>query len=376
MRIFLSMLEARLPQYQITDAERGIPGELPVSNILRDDIKKALELNGARRQLLDSVRESLWARINGGRMLLEARTLSFLQQPTPGSVNIFDFDDCLMSATRWHAREYQLLEENETLREQGVNISARTAKEIYELSKIRIPGVAEKEPRYTPRLNLILLSAYAEALREARVKGTPEEEARDKLLQLHEMLSSQTELHGERALNRFPVNSTIQAIFEGNDPADFIYGDFVQDFMFLTGKSDIRIIATRGKIEGPLGQIDKVHSSGIMRQRSVTGGVVDLVVYSNDVKSEALITIMKLLPGISERQIRVYDDNPVEIVPYLDVARSLGAPNIEVIQVSHPDAKRKDFSPGEDPFHVYKRGYKGGDTTLKHYSWKHTATPA
>ncbi len=362
------MLEAN-PRSQLSPVELGIPGELPVSSILHDDLRRELELKGARRQLLDSVRESQWARIHGGRMLLEVRTLSFLQQPTYGSVNIFDFDDCLMSATGWHAREYQLIEESDVLHEQGINISAQTAKEIYELSKIRIPQVAEKEPRYTPRLNLVLLSIYAGALREAKIKETPEEDAWGELLKWRELITSQTELHGERALNAYAINSTIRAIFESNHPADFVYGDFVDDALSLSGRNDIRIIATRGKIEGPLGQIDKVHSSGIMRQKSITGGVVDLVVYSNDVKSEALITIMRLLPGISERQIRVYDDNPVEIVPYLEVARNLGAPNIEVIQVSHPDAKRKNFNPGIEPIHEYKRR----ETHLKHYSWKHTA---
>ena len=91
------------------------------------------------KQLLNSVKESQWAKIHGGRMLLEVRTLSFLQQPTYGSVNIYDLDDCLFSATSWHAREYQLLEENDVLRGQGVHITAQRAKEIYELSKILIP---------------------------------------------------------------------------------------------------------------------------------------------------------------------------------------------------------------------------------------------
>ena len=365
------MVETNQQLSQLPLIERGIPGELPVTSISHDEIRRELELKRAHKQLLNSVKERGWEKIHGGRMILEVRTLSFLQQPTYGSVNVFDLDDCLLSATSWHAREYQLLEENNILREQGINITAQRAKEIYELSKIRIPQVAEKEPRYTPRLNLILLSIYADALREAQIKETPEEEAWAELLKWRELISSQTEERGERALTAYAINSTIQSIFENNHPADFVYSDFVQDVLSSSGKYDIRIIATRGKIEGPLGQAYKLHSSGIMRLKSITGGVIDLVVYSNDVKAEALITIMKMLPGISGRQIRVFDDNPVEIMPYLEVARNLGAPNIEVIQVSHPDAKRKDFNPGVEPIHEYQRG----TTYFKHYSWRHTTAP-
>lgn len=362
------MVEANPQRPQLLYIESGLPQELQVTNILHEEIRRELEIKGAHKQLLNSVKESQWAKIDGGRMLLEVRTLSFLQQPTYGSVNIFDMDDCLLSATGWHARENQLLEENEVLREQGVNITAQRAKEIYELSKIRIPQVAEKEPRYTPRLNLILLSIYADALREAQIKETLEEEAWTELLKWRELIGNQTAEHGERALKAYAVNSTIQSIFENNPPSDFVYNDFIQDVLSSTGKSDIRIIATRGKIEGPLGQVYKLHSSGIMRLKSITGAVIDLVVYSNDVKAEALITIMKILPGISGRQIRVFDDNPVEIMPYLEVARNLGNPNIEIIQVSHPDAKRKDFNPGIEPIHEYKRRA----TDFKHYSWRHT----
>ncbi len=362
------MVETNPQLSQLPHIEQGIPRELSLTSISQDEIRRELELKGVHRQLLNSVKESQWAKIHGGRMLLEVRTLSFLQQPTYGSVNIFDFDDCFFSATSWHAREYQLLEENEVLREQGIHITAQRAKEIYELSKILIPQVAEKEPRYTPRLNLILLSRYADALREAQIKEKPEEEAWAELLKWRELISGQTAEYGESVLRVFAVNSTIQSIFEENPVADFVYSDFVQDVLSSLGKSDIRIIATRGKIEGPLGQVYKLHSSGIMRVGSITGGVVDLVVYSNDVKAEALITIMKMLPGISGRQIRVFDDNPDEIMPYLEVARNLGAPNIEVIQVSHPDAKRKDFDPGVEPTHEYKRGA----TYFKHYSWRHT----
>src|SRR3989344_5781838 len=215
------MVETNPQLSQLPYIERGIPGELPVTSISQDEIRRELELKGAHKQLLNSVKESQWAKIHGGRMLLEVRTLSFLQQPTYGSVNVFDLDDCLLSATSWHAREYQLLEENDVLREEGIHITAQRAKEIYELSKILIPEVAEKEPRYTPRLNLILLSRYANALREAQIKEKPEEEAWAELLKWRELINGQTAEHGESALRAFAINSTIQSILENNPPSDF-----------------------------------------------------------------------------------------------------------------------------------------------------------
>lgn len=368
----MSMVEFNPQRYQLADIESGVSQELQVTRLLHDEVRRELELKGTNKQLLNSAKESQWAKIDGGRMVLEVRTLSFLQQPTYGSVNVFDLDDCLFSATSWHAREFQLLEENEALREQGINITVQRAKEIYELSKIRIPQFAEKEPRYTPRFNLILLSLYAEALRDSQIKENPEEDAWIELLKWRELISKQTEEQGERALRAYAVNPTVQSIFENNPTSEFVYSEFAEDFLTSTGKSDIRIIATRGKIEGPLGQVYKLHSSGLMQLKSITGGVIDLVIYSNDIKSEALITIMKILPGIHGRQIRVFDDNPAEIMPYLEVARNLGAPNIEVVQISHPDAKRKDFNPGIESTHEYSRY----NTYFKHFSWRHTAVSA
>lgn len=357
------------PQIPELTPEYSLDGDLLVANILGDQIRSNLELKGARKGLMNSVKESLWARVHGGRMLLEVRTLSFLQQPTLGSVNIIDFDDCLFSATRWHDMEYRLLEEDTALRQQGIEISYERAKQIYDLSKILIPKVAEKEPRYTPKLNLILLNLLAESL----CGGRTQEEAWADVLRRLKIISDQVEERGEGTLDGYTLsNPAIQKVFENNSPQGFVHNSFVDYVLSSTGEDDIRIITTRGKIEGPLGQIDKLHSSGVMNRRSRSGSVIDLVVYSNDVKAEALIAIMKMLPGISGRQITVYDDNPVEIDPYLKVAESLGAPNIEVIQVVHPDAKRKDYKPGVEPTHTFKRG----NSEFRRYSWLHKAASA
>lgn len=323
-----------------------------------------LELKQSPRRVANSVKGSIWGKADNGRIILECRNLGILQQPTGGSVNVYDFDDCLMSSSAWHRREYELVEQNETLRAQCADISSQNAADIYELSKILIPSVAEKEPRYTPRLNLVLLSLYADILQEGHRRELTREQEWEMLLRWRETIHQQVQTLGEGALRAYAVNPTIQNIFANNSPADFLYAEFVRDLLGQTRSSDIRIIATRGKIEGPLGQVDKVHRSGMMRQRAWLGQSVDLVVYSNDVKAEALLSTMNLLPSVGDKLVRVYDDNPNEILPYLKLARILGAQNIEVIQVSHPDAKRKDLNVGIEPTLSYTRGR----TRLKHFS--------
>lgn len=329
-----------------------------------EDVIDRLELRGLSKTLLNSVRGSLWGTLGNGDMIIECRILSVLQQPRDGAVTICDFDDCLMSATGWHRQEYQLIEQNEALHEMGINITSDRARDIYELSKIRIQGLAEKEARYTPRLNLILLGIYAEALKEGQPKEQPEEQAWNELLDWRQTINQQVQALGERALKAYAINPLIMETFIGNHPANFLYGEFIQDVLAGTRPNDIRIIATRGKIEGPLGQIYKVHESGLMKQKTWAGQRIDLVIYSNDVKAEALVTLTEVLPDIQDRLIRVYDDNPSEVLPYLEVAKRLGTQNIEVVQVSHPDAKRKDANLGIEPRLVYFRG----KTRLRHYS--------
>lgn len=342
---------------------------LKIESIPPEQIVERLEMADLPPKILMSIKGSLWGRIDNGRKMLEGRSMSILQQPRTGIVNVIDFDDCLISASRWHQEEYRLLAENEVLRKQGINITAQRAKDIYELSKILIPNIVEKEPRYTPKLNLILLSIYANALREGLSKEQTEEQTWQELLKWREMIKQQTQDFGERALKAYAIDPTIQTIFMSNPPAGFLYTEFVQSVLGKTGPNDIRVIATRGKIEGPLGQVHKIHASGLMRQRSVFGQRVDLVIYSNDVKAEALLSMMKLLPNISDRLIRVYDDNPNEILPYLELARGLGVRNIEIVQVSHPDAKRKDIKISAEPTLTYKTG----ETRLSHYSPVHIA---
>lgn len=275
------MAEQDKPSDLTTGAEVVSKPISDIESIPPEQVIERLELTGSPRTLLSSVRGSIWGRvipttwvqgtlIDSG-IVLECRTLSILQQPRKGSVRIYDFDDCLMSSSSWHRREYELLEQSQALSAQGINISPQRAREIYELSKTHVPGVAEKEPRYTPHLNLVLLSIYAAALREGQIKEQTGDQQWNELLAWWETINQQVQDYGERALKAYAVNPDIQSIFTGNSPADFLYADFVQDLLGQTRSSDIRIVATRGKIEGPLGQVYKVHRSGLMRQRSIFG---------------------------------------------------------------------------------------------------------
>ena len=335
-----------------------------VKPIHSEDLVERLDFMGLPKALITSVKGSIWGEIDDGRMLLECRTVSVLQQSRDGAVAICDFDDCLMSATSWHSKEYQLLEQSEELHNMGVNITVDRARAIYELSKIRVPHTVENEPRYTPGLNQVLVSLYAESLRTGTPKERPEEESWLELLDWRENINQQIQKYGEDALRAYTIHPFVNKIFMGNHPAQFLYRDFVQDVLAATRPNDIRIIATRGKIEGPLGQIHKIHESGLMKERTWAGQRIDLVVYSNDIKARALITLTEVLPGIRERLIRIYDDNPSEVLPYLEIAKCLGTTNIEVVQVSHPDAKRKDVRLGIKPNLDYIRG----KTRLRHYS--------
>ncbi|MFH0926666.1 MAG: hypothetical protein V1872_13710 [bacterium] len=351
-----------LPNGRISSEQSGQASQIkPVHS---EDLIERLDLAGLPKALVASVKGSIWGEIDDGKMLLECRTVSVLQQPRDGGVAICDFDDCLMSATGWHKKEYQLLEQSEELHSMGVKISAERARAMYELSKIRVPLTVENEPRYTPTLNQILASLYVESLRTAAAKECPEEQSWLELLDWKAAIDGQIQKHGEKALKAYAIHPLISKIFMGNPPSKFLYRDFVLDVLAATRPNDIRIIATRGKIEGPLGQIHKIHGSGLMKERIWAGQRIDLVIYSNDIKAQALITLTEVLPGIKDRLIRIYDDNPNEVLPYLGVARQLGTSNIEVVQVSHPDAKRKGVNLDVEPNLDYMR--RG--TRLRHYS--------
>lgn len=347
----------------VTDVNSATSDPVVIGEVIpAHQIISRLELRGVNRSVRASILSSAWYAIDNGRMLLECRNPQVLSEPRTGITNIYDMDDCLLSATGWHQREYELLESNPDLNAQGVCISITQARDIYESSKVLVGKTVERQPRYTPRLNMVLLSAYATYLRG----GLTATEAWSHLSTFRQFVVFQMQTVGEVALGNLGVDPLIEEIFMGNSPQDFVYDEFVRDLFEETGHKDIRMIATRGKIEGPLGQVDKVHRSGLIGMTSRQGKGLDGVVYSNDIKGEVLATLINILPEVRDRLIRAYDDNPDEVEPYLQVAERLGASNIEVVRIAHPDAKRKNVTVDRIPHLTYRFG--GAHTLFSSYS--------
>ncbi len=288
--------------------------------------------------VLDSVLNSSWYAIDQGRIIIEVRNPKF-NHKIGNAAYIIDYDDCIMSTTLWHQHEFAGIALSRSLHDRDIHIGAEQASDIYELSKIKVPGKVDHEPRYTPLLNLTLLSHLAKFLES---RQTPEE-AWQNMLGVKERYVQEILQHGEGALVKAFIDDDILAIFLANTPANFVYHDLLDHLLHDTYRKELRIIATRGKIEGLLGQVYKLHMSGVMNSK------VDLVVYSNDIKAEALILLSRLIPWIKDVLIRVFDDNPAEVLPYTDLARSKGIQNLEIIQVRHPLAKPRKTVIREEP---------------------------
>lgn len=306
-----------------------------------------LELGGRSRSLRASVLSSRrWLTIHGREMDVEQRHPEVFGKLYNQETHVFDADDTLLSASRLHREEYERLESSPALRERGVHISVEQGRALYEASKISVG----KESRYTPSLNKVLDSSFI-ARQES---GDCEEKAWEETLNFREEVAARISNEGEQVLSQYPVDPDVEEIFMGISPADFVYRGFVQDVLARTRPSDIRIIATRGKIEGPLGQVDKIHRSGLIGLASRLGRGFDAIIYSNDVKADVLRKIREMIPGAREGKICIYDDNPAEVKPYLEVADELQAKNVEVVRVAHPDAKRADVKMDITPSLTYR----------------------
>lgn len=299
---------------------------------------------GITRPFSDSLKRSHWFSLEKGRVVFEIRHPEKLMDHRAEKISIIrvsDYDDCLMSATRWHQSEFEKVSSDPRLVQRGIAVEPAAAKILYEKSKIFVPGKAVGEKRYTPRLNLVLLSVMGEHLS----LGTSPEQAIDEVEEWRQLLLSGVALQGDTAIKRQTYDHDFMRVLLGNSPKDFVYHKFATDVfsntaIFESGQTrhrSLNIIATRGNIEGPLGQVHKVHSSGVLTPE------VDMVVYTNDLKAETLIHAHKLLPkGIQHIPTYVFDDNTAEIIPYIDAAASYGIDKLRVVQVSHPDAKRKN----------------------------------
>lgn len=337
------------------------PG-ITIAHLPDEEVIQRLNLSRMPAYVQRSVLESKWQVFDGGRVLLEARSplkIAKFQSGDPNAVSthVIDMDDCLLDTTRWREKEIELTEK--------FGINGKAARSTYEGSKLQIKGIAELEPRYTPEVHLIMLSQYAHLLRQ----GLDQPEINAQMKVWRAGIMTNIEALGEaHALSGFARDPKIERAFLSNNPKDFVHYDFASDVIQGTGEADLRIIATRGKPEGPLGQIYKAHKSGLLK-RYPNGNKVDLVVYANDVKAKTLLDVIRLLPGIERTMVRVLDDRPGEITPYLNAARDAGINNVEVIQVSHPTAKSKGEGIGIEPDFTYVSTLPNGNpgTIYRHY---------
>ncbi|MBI2338444.1 hypothetical protein HYU95_04650 [Candidatus Daviesbacteria bacterium] len=305
-------------------------------------------VEGVTRSLLASISRSDWFSIEGGRIYIEVRNLFAFSHDSMDKLRVIkgvDFDDCLASATRWHRKEQELME-------QHFGIPLHSGKALYEASKIMVPGKAVGEKRYTPRLNLALLTAYRDLIERRVPEGTALDEATEWAKDVAELVKSR----GEIAIARQVVDPQISEVFYNNRISRFLYQDFAGAVFNTKSPAALGFIATRGKIEGSLGQVYKIHTSGVLKRSNV-----DMVIYTNDIKAETLLHLSNLLPGhIKKKAFYLFDDNVAEIVPYLETADSHGMSNVWVVQVCHPDAKRKNDKVDLEPVRIVGRPSNGG----------------
>jgi len=141
-------------------------GYLDMEQISQGKLFKELGLLGydIPPEVFESVQKSQWFTIDNGRVVVEIRNPDVLSTTRTGGMRISDADDTIFSATNWHKQEYEQLATSKELQARNIHITADQAKQIYEMSKITVKGKAEKEPRYTPRLNIALLSLYGRAM--------------------------------------------------------------------------------------------------------------------------------------------------------------------------------------------------------------------
>jgi len=367
-----NLLNVVYPQYaedeRLWTARLGVPQGREVEEIRRGLIVERLGLQGPSLETIQrSVEKSQWMASDGHMVEIPdfrglIRKIKGTKLPGGMRINptseiiLVDVDDTILRTTAWHAREYEII--GAYFDKKGVRGGAGVAKELYESSKILIPGLVDVQPRYTPRLNLILVQRYIERYKEF---GGDIAIAFAKTLEDRELFQQMVSSMGEGILEGSKFDrQLLSRLINHNPTSDFTNAALIKDL--FNGESDmvsddeqgsslssdevevpdstVRIVITRGKIEGPLGQVYKVHQSGLMTLPSV-----DLVIYTNDIKFNALSSVMDLLPDLSRRNERMvlYDDNPTEIIPvYEELAKGPCPLSIEVVQVRHSDSKRRD----------------------------------
>ncbi len=324
-----------------------IPDGLDMRPIPPTDLRRRLGLQGS--DLEEVYRSSLknqWFDCDNGNFLLEIPSNERLRNKlgNPSDTNkselvwLFDLDDTLLNTTAWHDKEQKII--RSYLNKQHVVSSEAGINAIYEISKVLIPNVAEVQARYTPLLNMILIDQY---IRRQKHDGLSASDALVCCRVERNYIQDLINVIGEGVLQDYKYDQSLLAkILHENSTNRYINAPLIKD-LFTVGKDSndnvLRIIITRGKIEGPLGQIYKVHNGDFTKLESL-----DMVIYTNDVKINALARVTNIFKELRSKQIILYDDNPSEIVPFLEQieAQGMNSFKMEIVHVRHSDAKRRD----------------------------------
>lgn len=333
--------DSRLWRAKLSGPEQTDFKEIPLSSL-----RSRLELQGSEMDdVYQSAKKNTWLDC-GGQCILEITNPETLQKKlgTPGSTSaselvlLSDLDDTLFDTTSWHGHEQEIIRTH--LQELSVEADEHTVQQLYEFSKVFIPQVAEVQTRYTPLLNMILIDQF---IRRQQVDGLS---ASDALVQCSlERVSIQDRINriGEGALHDYRYNANLFSVLMAkNQPDNYLNRSLIDDLFDMgpDGTDNIlRFIITRGKIEGPLGQVYKVHSGDFTTKPSL-----DMVIYTNDVKINALTHLATIYPQLRSKQMFLYDDNPSEIVPFCEQMEKYGMNpfKLEIIHVRHSQAKRRD----------------------------------
>jgi len=69
-----------------------------------------------------------------------------------------------------------------------------------------------------------------------------------------------------------------------------------------------------------------------------------MIIYTNDVKINALAGVTNIFKELQSKQILLFDDNPSEIVPFCEQIEKQGMNplKMEIVHVRHANAKRRD----------------------------------
>lgn len=325
-------------------------GYLDMERVSEEQVLRQLELSGTEipNDIKQSVMKSQWFSIDGGRIIIEMRNKNLLDRQylsehgnKQGIVSISDADDTIFAITESHKKEYELLSQDASLQARGAIITPEDARILYEDSKITIKGKAN-ERRYTPKLNIALVSLYAN-LQETGMSPAQAMEQVQRTLSL-----VQTSENPEAEIEKLSLDTDVVRVFNSNPLTDHMYADYAEDMfgahdsegkIMPESEQNMRIIATRGTIEGILGQVHKMHQLQLADGPFMDQGV-DMVIYTNDLKAETLTLIPQIFPYLTDRLMRIYDDNTTELRQYYNHARDHHLSNLELIHVRQRGSKR------------------------------------